>query len=79
MPNPQGRVSTLALDWGLFAIAKGKKPFCLLEYFRGRFFNPIHAYKAVILFDTIAVLFNAKSVPFLSCHPVVALNRGKAL
>ena len=29
------------------------------------------AYKAVVVYDLIAVLVHKKSVPFLSCHPVV--------
>ena len=37
---------------------------------RGRFFNPFNAYEAVVVYDIVAVLVNAKSVPFLSCHLV---------
>ena len=53
-----------------YVIARGKPQFCLFQYFRGRFLNPFNAYKAVVVYYIIAVLVNAKSVLFLSCHPV---------
>ena len=61
------------VGWSLVSFyrkCKRKKYFCSIQCFRGRYLEHYHAYKAVVVYDLIAVLVHEKNVPFLSCHPV---------
>ena len=59
--------------WSLFFVSVRGKNVCAQFSASGEGIQLKHfdAYKALVVYDLIAVLVHEKSVPFLSCHPVV--------
>ena len=53
--------------------------FLLNLVLQGRYLKHFDAYKAVVVYELIAILVHEKSVPFLSCHPVHPIEEQSAV